>query len=1214
MGCLRQLEVDTDLLWSGRVVFRFQLRAETREMSYKMWERMLLLKSRWMVGRMYLGPQTSRMNPLWRKTELHLSDKASQDWMIVTWGHRLFHKSARNVPQRTVDPQVPTWHLVWLRQMGVLGCTMRPEVFRLRGLERRSLQLETMQLELVGQATHAAFEEDVGRQFNRTRLQVRPELRDYHFEKKVVPHDHHKLVTGRIDAQPTVDDVLKYHQHLQAEIENIVISKTTARSPSEGVSGEGAQGASDIAWSRRATSQEEWQAANPLLVHLAGGEVVSLKMNAAGTLLVPICGATRSTSSSPIVLLGALVGVLGYKMEWHGTRCKLTGRDGEVLNLRVRDGCPEIMEHQALELISRIEDSKLNHLREATASTKAKVRESMVVLDKSWFDHLLAYSKSGLGSDALLAIHSAPFFQGLPEGSLYGLAEADPISNGWDALRGLEHLNRRSRKKLWSSKHSVVHLFAGKRTNEEVMFLERQGFAVLELDLERGKTHDICNPLVWRAIEWGARSGRIAAVIGGPPQNTFMLRRHMSPGPEPLRSADYPYGGWYGQSERDQKLVNKHTGLFVKMIYLHALATAGRCTYPPDPSDVKEVGFLLEQPSDPRVYAFFDDRLAQDSVSICRDFEDGYSWTLMLRLQFENNGKLQVPKTFIDDGRGAGIEFDAGELDEDVPPEEGSFDFEGDPIGDQARGSDSAEPELQVETGVEDEADEDIAEVRSEKRLGPEEDLDLSGPEIVNLIFATALQDNKSATVLEAIQDVVTYCWALNIPVVRFHCDRGMEFYAKATRQWIKYHGMRFTTSEGGLHQQNGMVENAVRYVKQRARYWFGKGSTEVTIWDFRKRCDEAELMVQEEEVSEDLSKLEGIATSDGAVFFEKQFLGVHHEVPDSQDAVYVGTEELEHWDMFLPLSSGDPGEVPKAMIASCDGVPRLHKTEVVYTKGIEGLLGALQSPLTVVHNVDPTEAAACFEKWVAPVQKELRSFDSAAVKIQSTDRQVREDLRTGKAKVVPMKVVYTVKPPSEQAAADGELFRRKARVVACGNMMAESGEETYAGTAPAEVVRSSLSISSLRGWDAATLDVTAAFLQTPLKEVQCQQRILGQPPRALVRAGLCGEHELWEFTHAVYGLRESPRWWGEFRDHQLAQLNVVLGTRKIKLLQCGVEGGWWRLVEGDALVGIVVVYVDDLLICSIPSIIMAVSDAVRVEVSPAAGWGSSMAVTTYKT
>ena len=99
-----------------------------------------------------------------------------------------------------------------------------------------------------------------------------------------------------------------------------------------------------------------------------------------------------------------------------------------------------------------------------------------------------------------------------------------------------------------------------------------------------------------------------------------------------------------------------------------------------------------------------------------------------------------------------------------------------------------------------------------------EDDLDMTGPDLVNLVFATAIQDNRSSTVLEAIQDVILYCSALSIPVLRFHCDRGMEFYAKATRQWLKYHGIRFTTSEGGLHQQNGVVENAVKYVKQRAR------------------------------------------------------------------------------------------------------------------------------------------------------------------------------------------------------------------------------------------------------------------------------------------------------------------------------------------------------------------------------------------------------------
>ena len=140
--------------------------------------------------------------------------------------------------------------------------------------------------------------------------------------------------------------------------------------------------------------------------------------------------------------------------------------------------------------------------------------------------------------------------------------------------------------------------------------------------------------------------------------------------------------------------------------------------------------------------------------------------------------KLKVPKTFINDGRGAGLEYDMGELEAEVPPEEGAFDFEGEPIEGGAQSSASSSgavlPQEQVELNDGEDVEDDHEEERSDKRLSPEEDLDLSGPEVVNLIFATALQDNKSAIVLEAIQDVVTYCWALNIPVVRFHCDRGV--------------------------------------------------------------------------------------------------------------------------------------------------------------------------------------------------------------------------------------------------------------------------------------------------------------------------------------------------------------------------------------------------------------------------------------------------------
>ena len=97
---------------------------------------------------------------------------------------------------------------------------------------------------------------------------------------------------------------------------------------------------------RRAVGFSEWKQADPVQVHLAGGEIVELRMNKGGTLLVPDSSMTRTTSTAPIVPLGSLVAVLGYKMEWHGTRCRLTSKEGEVLNLRVRDGCPEITEQQ----------------------------------------------------------------------------------------------------------------------------------------------------------------------------------------------------------------------------------------------------------------------------------------------------------------------------------------------------------------------------------------------------------------------------------------------------------------------------------------------------------------------------------------------------------------------------------------------------------------------------------------------------------------------------------------------------------------------------------------------------------------------------------------------------------------------------------------------------------------------------------------------------
>ena len=1199
---------------------------------------------------------------------------------------------------------------------------------------------------------------------------------------------------------------------------------------------------------------------------------------------------------------------------------------------------------------------------------------------------------------------------------------------------------------------------------------------VLELDVERGKSHDVGDPLVWRALEWAARKGRIASIIGGPPQNTFMLRRSMSPGPEPLRSNSHPYGGWHGQSDKDREKVNRHTGLFVKMIYLHALATAGRIRHPAESGDVREVGFMLEQPKDPRSYLLYTDPLAQDSVSFWRTSlweayaeEAGLStfsfdmsslgkalirhttvgtnlplrhldglkgrlqpdpypperappsvWTRefsevvaiavraqrlaprMLRmsadqwrehvrrghlpyrsdcmtcvsagatgrrharvehpscfvmsadvsgplkipgLDADGRGafpkphkylfvaKVKIPRSFVDDGRGAAVDYDPGEAEELAPPKEEDFDYE--------------DPATSRHHDVEEPADDEEEADHGEEGTGMsakehEDEIDVTGPDLVNLIFASGLHDNRGTTVLEAIQDVVLYCSSLNIPIVRFHCDRGMEFYARSTRQWIKNQGIRFTTSEGGLHQQNGIVENAVKFVKQRTRtvllgaklpqrVWpqaasaaaaiqraaalgmetrlaapFGarvlirkreyggvaepgkpddlaprwieghylglsetlrrghivyvnnddgekfvhtvhvraglvdpggvagdyeadppepplrrlrekaKGSGDVVsvskvgpvasddelkkqakqlseAWSqeeadelivrialslgpndkkfgvfrhggsvgltrvtyekpwaaellgraFLERVPEVEFSAiyvsvnANKEVHADYNNLNGtfnhllpivlpkrggdlwMELSDGDVVRGKvsemvdhkggshfgcviplkegyvttfnpqkrhavtkwkglritliaytpgvpqnlkgperevlsalgfpvpvevlevppamaiRSLSVHamgdkhgvdeehlvnEELEDDESMVasdglslWSGTgsrlrrtsmsstsssdvhhEEIQQWDMYLALDQEHPETSMKARIASSGAFPVVAKAEVSYTKGIEGLLDGLQGPLDIVHTVDPTEAARSFEKWTPSVLKELKSFEPAINKVSAEDAQVINDIENGIARIVPMKLVYTVKPPGDEGLAEGQWFRRKSRIVACGNMLEDSGEETYTGAAPADVVRSSLAISSRRGWNAAVLDVTSAFLQTPLNEVNCSQRILGKPPRALVKAGLCGPSELWEFTRAVYGLRESPKWWGQFRDLRLAQLVVVVGTRKIRLAQCKIEGSWWKLLEDTILVGILVVYVDDLLICATDPIIKAVAEAVR--------------------
>ena len=162
-----------------------------------------------------------------------------------------------------------------------------------------------------------------------------------------------------------------------------------------------------------------------------------------------------------------------------------------------------------------------------------------------------------------------------------------------------------------------------------------------------------------------------------------------------------------------------------------------------------------------------------------------------------------------------------------------------------------------------------------------------------------------------------------------------------------------------------------------------------------------------------------------------------------------------------------------------------------------------------------------------------------------------------------------------------------------CGNLASASGTDTYSGTAPAEVVRIALVLAHHFGWIPGIVDIVSAFLRTPLIGDDAPQ-IVVQPPRVLERAQLVPAGELWKLTHALYGLREAPHLWGCYRDEKLRPVTFVCQGTTYKLVQGRIEPSWWTIQEESGEVkGVMVIYVDDILICSDIHVVRSLATAI---------------------
>ena len=303
-----------------------------------------------------------------------------------------------------------------------------------------------------------------------------------------------------------------------------------------------------------------------------------------------------------------------------------------------------------------------------------------------------------------------------------------------------------------------------------------------------------------------------------------------------------------------------------------------------------------------------------------------------------------------------------------------------------------------------------------------------------------------------------------------------------------------------------------------------------------------------------------------------------NYDQPSMDQSGYFETDEVEDWELFLGTPGGmvkigedilDPG----SMVS-----PAIQKVEVSYTKGVEEILNNLKGPLEVTYTADPREVAEHLHLWEAAIRKEVDGVSVAIKRLLPGSSEKSEWLRRPGAQRLPTKFVYTIKPGDDPQQGDRSTwYKRKARLVVCGNFAATDNADLYSETAPSEAVRAGLVMTRKKGWVIGLIDIIQAFLRTPLDPSRGDPTIVVTPPRLLERLLLLEEGELWGLIRALYGLRQAPALWSAHRDRVLQTLVFDDG---MKLTRGRTMTAWWVLKDAKGIVtAVVIIYVDDFMI-----------------------------------
>ncbi|CAK0848315.1 unnamed protein product [Prorocentrum cordatum] len=224
-------------------------------------------------------------------------------------------------------------------------------------------------------------------------------------------------------------------------------------------------------------------------------------------------------------------------------------------------------------------------------------------------------------------------------------------------------------------------------------------------------------------------------------------------------------------------------------------------------------------------------------------------------------------------------------------------------------------------------------------------------------------------------------------------------------------------------------------------------------------------------------------------------------------------------------------------------------------------------------------------EKWRAALESELNSLKDGCLRPLTATKAHS----VKPSEILPMKVV------AGQKAPDASGYRRfKARGCVRGNFE-EVGpaEQTFTQNLDIASLRMALAVRAHRRWSASALDVSTAFLNAFLPVDK--KRVVIRPPAIFAKFGPVPAGELWVAERAVYGLRCSPKAWGDLRDAALRKLTFPVGALQCHLEQSAVDSSVW-LVKADGVddvLGYALSYVDDFLFMGPEDVVRALQTSI---------------------